>query len=125
MLAIRCAGEAVRVAQALGHDLEPILRMTPGLWVAAADKDMEALRQIDTGWVRWMERSREPHFGSIGHDLVKGRHTEIDYTCGYVALKGGQIGQPAPTHAALTELVKRVERGELDRKLENLQQFFG
>lgn len=75
LLAIRCAGEANRVAQTLGHDLEPILRMPAALWCAAADGDAAALKQIETGWFKWMERSHEPHYGSVGHDLVKGRPT--------------------------------------------------
>lgn len=120
-LAIRCAGEAIAVAQALGHDLEPILRMPPALWRAAAEGGADALRQIEDGWTRWMERSREPHFGSIGHDLAHRRRTEIDYTCGYVAAKGEQVEVPAPTHAALTALVKRIERGELERGMDNLR----
>lgn len=120
LLAIRCAGEAIRVAQALGHELEPILRMPAALWCAAADGETAALDQIDAGWRKWMERSREPHYGSVGHDLAKGRRTEIDYTCGYVAARGAQAGQPAPTHAALAAMVKRVERGELARGMHNL-----
>lgn len=119
-LAIQCAGEAIRVAQALGHDLEPILRMPSALWCAAADGEAAALAEIDAGWTKWMERSRVPHYGSVGHDLAKGRRTEIDYTCGYVAKKGHEVGQPAPTHAALAALVKRVERGEIARGMHNL-----
>ena len=122
-LAIKCAGEAIRVAQALGHDLEPILRMPPPLWCAAADGEVAALQEIEAGWAKWMERSREPHYGSVGQDLAKGRRTEIDYTCGYVAMKGEQVGRAAPTHAALAALVKRVERGELQRGMHNLDVF--
>ncbi len=123
LLAIRCAGEAIRVAQALGHDLEPILRMPPLLWCAAADGNAAALSEIEAGWRKWMARSHEPHYGSVGHDLVKGRRTEIDYTCGYVAAMGEQTGQPAPTQARLTAMVKQVERGELQRTLANLAVF--
>jgi 2-dehydropantoate 2-reductase len=123
LLAIQCAGEAIRVAQALGHELEPILRMPPALWCAAADGDATSLNQIETGWFKWMERSKEPHYGSVGHDLVKGRRTEIDYTCGYVASMGEQIGQPAPTQAWLAALVKQVERGEITRGMHNLNAF--
>jgi 2-dehydropantoate 2-reductase len=32
---------------------------------------------------------------------------------GFIAEKGAEVGVPAPTHAMLTEVVKRVERGEL------------
>jgi 2-dehydropantoate 2-reductase len=122
-LAIQCAGEAIRVAQSLGHELEPILRMPPALWCAAADGDVTSLGEIERGWFKWMERSKEPHYGSVGHDLVKGRRTEIDYTCGYVALMGEQTGRPAPTHARLTALVKQVERGEIQRGMHNLNVF--
>ena len=120
-LAIRCAGEAIAVAEALGHDVEAILRMSPALWRAAASGDRSALAQVETGWVKWMERSKQPHPGSVGHDLAKGRRTEIDYVCGYVAAKGAEIGVPAPTQAALTALVKRVERGEIERQLKNIE----
>jgi 2-dehydropantoate 2-reductase len=119
-LAIRCAGEAIAVANALGHEPEPILRMAPSLWRRAAAGDAEALAQVESGWVTWMERSKEPHPGSVGQDLEKARRTEIDYTCGYVASKGAQIGVPAPTQGALAALVKRIERGEIARGPGNL-----
>jgi len=119
-LAIRCAGEAIAVAQALGHDVEAILRMPPELWRRAAAGDGAALAEVEAGWITWMERSKEPHPGSVGHDLAKGRRTEIEYICGYVAAEGAEIGVPAPTQAALAALVKRVERGELERRYENI-----
>lgn len=119
-LAIRCAGEAISVAHALGHQLEPILRMPPQLWLSASRGDAPALAELEAGWIKWMERSREPHYGSIGQDLAKGRRTEIDYVCGYVAAKGAKIGVPAPTQTALLALVKRVERGEIERRMDNI-----
>jgi len=45
--------------------------------------------------------------------MTKGRRTEIEFMNGYIAAKGAEAGVPAPTHARLTEVVKRVERGEL------------
>jgi 2-dehydropantoate 2-reductase len=119
-LAIRCAGEAIRVAQALGHPLEPILRMPASLWLAASRGEAGPLSELEAGWVKWMERSKEPHFGSIGHDISKGRRTEIDYVCGYVADKGDSVGVPAPTQRALYRIVKRVERGEIPQSMDNI-----
>jgi 2-dehydropantoate 2-reductase len=119
-LAIRCAGEAIRVAQALGHPLEPILRMPASLWLAASRNEKSALAELEAGWIKWMERSKEPHYGSIGQDLAKGRRTEIDYVCGYVAAKGESVGVPAPTQAALYAIVKRIERGEIPQAMDNI-----
>lgn len=119
-LAIRCAGEAISVAHALGHELEPILRIPPALWLAASHGNVAALGEVEAGWIKWMERSKEPHYGSIGQDLAKGRRTEIDYVCGYVAAKGAQIGVPTPTQSALLAMVKRVERGEIERRMDNI-----
>jgi 2-dehydropantoate 2-reductase len=49
----------------------------------------------------------------MGQDMMKGRRTEIEFMNGLVADKGAQIGIPTPANAALTDIVKRVERGEL------------
>ena len=119
-LATRCAGEAIAVALALGHQLEPILRMPATLWLQASQGDAAALKEVESGWEQWMERSKEPHFGSIGQDLDKGRRTEIDYVCGYVVAKGAQLGVPAPMQSALHALVKRVERGQIERGMDNI-----
>jgi 2-dehydropantoate 2-reductase len=45
--------------------------------------------------------------------MVKGRRTEIDFLNGFIVRKGEEIGLPTAANAALTDIVKRVERGEL------------
>jgi 2-dehydropantoate 2-reductase len=52
---------------------------------------------------------------------VEGRRTEIDFINGLVAAKGEEVGIPAPTNAALTQLVKRVERGEIEANPRNIE----
>jgi 2-dehydropantoate 2-reductase len=49
----------------------------------------------------------------MAQDMAKGRRTEIEFMNGFIAEKGTEAGVPAPTHAMLTEVVKRVERGEI------------
>ena len=49
----------------------------------------------------------------MGQDMVKGRRTEIDFLNGYVVREGAKVGIPAPTNQVLTEIVTRVEKGEL------------
>jgi 2-dehydropantoate 2-reductase len=119
-LAVRCAAEAISVATALGHPLEPILRMPASLWLAAGTGDAAAARELEAGWQRWMQRSQQPHYGSIGQDLMKGRRTEIDYVCGHVVAKGAALHIATPVQSALVALVKRVERGEIARSMENI-----
>jgi 2-dehydropantoate 2-reductase len=58
---------------------------------------------------------------STGQDMLKGRRTEIDFINGLVAEKGEEVGIPAPTHAALTRMVKRVERGEIEAHPRNVE----
>ena len=50
---------------------------------------------------------------SMAQDIRKGRRTEIEFMNGYIAERGNYIGVPAPTHAKLVEIVKKVERKEV------------
>jgi 2-dehydropantoate 2-reductase len=58
---------------------------------------------------------------STGQDILKGRRTEIDFINGLVAAKGEEVGIPAPTHAAITRLVRQVERGEIEAHPRNVE----
>ena len=46
-------------------------------------------------------------------DVSKGRKTEIDYLNGYVARRSAETDFSTPMNEAITQLVRRVERGEL------------
>jgi 2-dehydropantoate 2-reductase len=119
---IKLAAESIRVGRALGLDLEKIARVEPDLYVKADDGDKAAqaqLGEIMDGWTQGTARSNLQR-PSMAQDMAKGRRTEIDYMNGLIAEKGAEVGVPAPTHAALTEIVKRVERGNVVAKPENL-----
>jgi 2-dehydropantoate 2-reductase len=45
--------------------------------------------------------------------MQKGRRTEIEFLNGLVAREGERLGVPSKANATLTDIVKRVERGEL------------
>ena len=68
-----------------------------------------------------LKRMTEEGRPSTGQDMLKGRRTEIDFLNGLVAAKGEEVGMSAPTHAALTEVVKRVERGEIEAHPRNVE----
>ena len=50
---------------------------------------------------------------SMGQDMQKGRRTEIEFLNGYVVREGEKVGIAARANAVLTDIVKRVEKGEL------------
>jgi 2-dehydropantoate 2-reductase len=123
-LGIKLAGEAVAVGRALGFNIGTILGMSPDHWCGAAAGDAAALDTVRTGLAKWMTTLIEPSQSSVGRDVTRGRRSEIEYTNGLIAAKGEQVGVPAPTHAALTEVVLRIDRGELTPAPENIENIF-
>jgi 2-dehydropantoate 2-reductase len=119
---IALGGEAVRVGQKLGYRLGKVGVLDPERLARAHEGDAVALAEIEAqladasaGSLR--SAQQRP---SMAQDMAKGRRTEIEFMNGFIAEKGAAAGVPAPTHARLTEVVKRVERGELKARLENV-----
>ena len=110
----RLGSEAIRVGQALGYELEEISHMSPEVIARAGEGDPEATHDYDE---HRLAEAAQPgggaHRPSMGQDMVKGRRTEIEFLNGFVVRKGEEVGIATPANAALTDIVKRVERGEL------------
>jgi 2-dehydropantoate 2-reductase len=120
-LGVRLAAEAVAVGRAHGYQLGSVLGIAPDDWYAAgALADAAAIERVQSGLSAWMTTLLEPSHSSVGRDVQRGRRTEIDFTNGLVADKGREIGVPAPTHAAVTEMVRRIDRGELAASPSNI-----
>jgi 2-dehydropantoate 2-reductase len=113
-LSIRLGSEAVRVGQALGFQLERMLGMEPETLARAGEGSKDALTEIVDILVENAKKRSDEQRPSMAQDMAKGRRTETDFINGYVAERGAEIGVPAPTHARMNEIVKRVERGELE-----------
>jgi 2-dehydropantoate 2-reductase len=111
--AARLGSEAIRVGQALGYDLEEILHLDAEIIARAGEGDAQARAAYDA---QRLADTQKPgggaHRASMGQDMVKGRRTEIEFLNGFVVAKGKDVGIEARANAALTEIVKRVERGE-------------
>ena len=110
----RLGSEAIRVGQALGYELEEIFHMNPELIARAGENDTNATREFDA---HRLEEARKPgggaHRPSMGQVMVKGRRTEIEFLNGFIVDKSEPLGIATPANAALTSIVKRVEKGEL------------
>jgi 2-dehydropantoate 2-reductase len=110
----RLGSEAIRVGQALGYSLEEILHMDPELIARAGEGNAESARSYDDHRLSEIAKpGGGEHRPSMGQDMLKGRRTEIEFLNGYVVQQGEKAGLAAPANAALTDIVKRVERGEL------------
>jgi len=112
-LTIQLAGEAIAVGQALGFAIENIRGMAPDVSRAAAEGDRAAYEQVEANMLKGLARMTDEGRPSTGQDILKGRRTEIDFLNGLVADKGDEAGISAPTHRAIVQVVKEVERGEV------------
>jgi 2-dehydropantoate 2-reductase len=118
-ITVKIGAEVVKVATALGVSVEPINGVPAELYVQAAE-NAEALEELKSSLA---ETARELGAGrpSMLQDVTKGRRTEIEYLDGYVAQKGRELGIPTPACDTITELIKKVERGELKSESDNIK----
>ena len=109
----RLGSEAIRVGQAHGYQLEEILHLAPETIALAGEGDEAAMRACDEQRFADGKRTSSAQRPSMGQDMQKGRRTEIEFLNGLIVREGERVGLPTRANAVLTDLVKRVERGEL------------
>ena len=112
-VSIRLGSQAVRVGQALGFQLEKMLGMDAETLARAGEGSADAKTEIAENLIRQARTRSDEQRPSMAQDIFKGRRTETDFINGFVAAKGGEIGVPAPLHATINALVKKVERAEI------------
>jgi 2-dehydropantoate 2-reductase len=109
----RLGSEAIRVGQALGYTLEEILHLPPETLARAGEGDAEAAKICDAQRFKDAGRLAAEQRPSMGQDMQKGRRTEIEFLNGLVVREGERLGMSCRANGLLTDLVLRVERGEL------------
>jgi 2-dehydropantoate 2-reductase len=110
----RLGSEAIRVGQALGYELEEILHLPPETIARAGEGDAAAMQAHDERRIADRKRVSGEQRPSMGQDMQKGRRTEIAFINGYVVREGEKVGLTCRANAMLTDIVTRVERGELE-----------
>jgi 2-dehydropantoate 2-reductase len=116
----RVGSEAIRIGQALGYELEEILHIPPETIARAGEGDEAAMRACDEQRIKDSGRTAAGQRPSMGQDMQKGRRTEIEFLNGLIVREGDKLGLPSRANAMLTDLVKRVERGELKADPKNI-----
>jgi 2-dehydropantoate 2-reductase len=109
----KLGSEAIRVGQAQGYQLEEILHLPPETIARAGEGDETAMKTCDEQRFKDGKRTSSEQRPSMGQDMQKGRRTEIDFLNGLVVREGEKVGISCRANAVLTDLVTRVERGEL------------
>jgi 2-dehydropantoate 2-reductase len=112
-ISIRLGSQAVRVGQALGFRLEKLQVMEAETLARAGEGSADAKAEIVEQLLKLATTRSEEQRPSMAQDIFKGRRTETDFINGFVAAKGEEIGVPAPLHASINALVKKVERAEI------------
>lgn len=113
-LMLRSGQEALDAGAAIGHPVLPIFGLKPAD-VRQTNRLVEKL--LDT----LLEGFVLPHTKTtVLQDWIKGRHSEVDDLNGLVVGELEQRGRAAPVNAAVVELARRIERGELAPSPANL-----
>ena len=107
-MSIALGRESVAVGKALGYQLEPIFGINPAEFSAATDDVlitvMEAL----------MAHVGEHSVTAPIHDHIKGRKSEMSFINGLVAHKGKAFDIPVTHNAAVNEIDRRINEGEIE-----------
>lgn len=113
-LMLRAGQEALDTGQALGHPVLPIFGLT-------ADDVRQTNRLVETlldmllaGFVLSDTKT------TVLQDWIKGRRSEVNELNGLVADEAARLGLSAPVNAAVAEIARRIERGELKPDPANL-----
>jgi 2-dehydropantoate 2-reductase len=109
----RLGSEAIRVGQAHGYQLEEVLHLEPETIALAGEGDDAAMRACDEQRFKDAKKTASGQRPSMGQDMQKGRRTEIEFLNGFIVREGNKVGIACKANAVLTDLVLRVERGEL------------
>jgi len=111
-LSISLGSSSVRVGRALGLALEPVGGLELDV-LARAQDDAAALQTITQMIMEVANARSDAQRPSMAQDIRKGRRTEIDDINGLVARRGVEVGIDVTYHQRITQVMKRVERGEV------------
>ena len=114
---IEICKESCQVALAQNYQVEPIRGISAETYARADDgeiyEELDAKFQPSGDGADWKS--------SMGQDVQKGRRTEIDYMNGYIVEQGRRVGIPTPVNAAIVQVVREVESGQIQPGPENVR----
>lgn len=115
-LQIRLAQECAQVGLALGYSVENFGGRPASEWSEAGNGENYEILDNElaskAGGANWRP--------SMAQDVVKHRPTEISQMNGYVVARGREVGISTPVNAAMTQMIKDIDAGELEPGFANV-----
>ncbi len=134
VLQVAITAETLRVGTSLGFVFEPLFGPLGGVpqeefiqaTTAAQYQDLKA--KVDAvpsdgalGLTdEQVKRLGAPGRASLLQDVIKGRRTEANYLNGYIVEKGQIAGVATPVNGAVTDVMNRVDNGDLKPSPDNV-----
>ncbi len=110
----RAGQEALDVGQRLGHPILPIFGLTA---TDVAEPSIVVSTMLDTLYAGFV---RPGATTTVLQDWTKGRRSEAGDINGAVVRAGADAGIPTPVNAAILEVARRIESGDLTPSPDNL-----
>ena len=113
-LSVQIGKESVAVGEALGYRMEPIFGLRADEFAGSSDENLVTAMKTLLGHV---SRGRTAPI----HDHIKGRTSEMEFISGVVARKGKELGIPVTGNAAVAEIDRQINRGEIKMDRSNFE----
>ena len=121
MLQIQIAKESTQVGLALNYEIEKISGVEAKTWASADQgdiyEDLDALLQPKPSAADWKS--------SMAQDVTKGRRTEAAFMNGYIVARGREAGIHTPVNAAIVDVMRGVDSGEITPDPSNVERVLG
>ena len=106
------AAEAIVLGQRCGFLSGSVYGLEAGSWVSAAQGDKGAQKATDTAFDAIHSMLEAGARSGTAQDLAADRQTEIDYMNADIVERARKVNLAVPTHEALVNIFRRIERGE-------------
>jgi len=113
-ISVQLGKESAAVGEAMGLRMEPIFGLRADEFAGTTEENVVTAMKTLLGHV---SRGRTAPI----HDHMKGRTSEMAYISGVVARKGRELGIDVSFNAAVTEIDRRINSGEIAMGRENFE----
>jgi 2-dehydropantoate 2-reductase len=113
-ISVQLGKESRLVGAAIGYQIEPVFGLRADeFWDPQQEVEVTIMKSL-------MEKVGGRARTAPIHDHLKGRKSEMEYIPGVVSREGKRLGVPTPFNDAVVEIDRRINAGELEMGVANL-----